>query len=133
DLLQSRATQCFDEIASTFNMHSLKSLATNSEIDSRAVRDGIASSKGLRERCRIRKSHLDKVRLGKMNGTWIASVHTSGQQNQLVALGRQLPRQVPANKTRCSRDCDLHHASLRFQRRRAIWVGQTALRKSPSV
>src|SRR2546422_9304900 len=133
DLSHTRATHGFDEVASAFNMHSLKCLAADFAIDSRAVCHCIASSKGLRERCRIRKSHSDKVRLGKMNGTWIASVHTSGQQNQLVTLGRQLPRQVPANKTRCSRDCDLHHASLRFQRRRAIWVGQTALRKSPRV
>src|SRR5438270_7047652 len=98
DLSHTRATHGFDEVASAFNMHSLKRLAADFAVDSRAMRHGIASSKSLRERCRIRKSHLDKVCSGKMNGTWIASVHTSGQQKQLVTLGRQLPREVPPTK-----------------------------------
>src|SRR5438876_7297687 len=134
DLSHTRATHGFDEVASAFNMHSLKRLAADFAVDSRAMRHGIASSKSLRERCRIRESRLHKLSSRKMNGIWIAPVHPSRQQNQLVTLRRQLPRQVPANKARCSGDCDLHHASLRFQRRRrAIWVGQTALRKSPNV
>src|SRR5205807_752649 len=115
-------------------MHSLKCLAAEFAIDSRAVGHCIAAGEGLLKRYEIRKSRLDNVRPRKMNSTWFASIHTTGQQNQLMPPRRQLPRQVPAYKARCSGDCDLHHASLRFQRRRrAIWVGQTALRKSPSV
>src|SRR5207245_11008832 len=105
DLSHTRATRGLDEIASALNMHSLKCLAANFAIDSRAVRHGIASSKGLRERCRIRKSHLDKVRLGKMHGTWIASVHTSGQQTQLAARRRRLPPPVAAYTGRSASEC----------------------------
>src|SRR5437868_14829974 len=70
DLSHTRATHGFDEVASAFNMHSLKRLAADFAVDSRAMRHGIASSKSLRERCRIRKSqqsaledewHLDRV------------------------------------------------------------------------
>src|SRR5439155_5513583 len=94
DLFRTRGTRGFNEVASAFNMYSLKRLAADFAIDSRAVRHGIAPSKGLLEHCRVRESHGHKVRARKMNGIWIAPVHPSRQQNQLVTLRRQLPRQV---------------------------------------
>src|SRR5438046_9131077 len=108
DLSHTRATHGFDEVASAFNMHSLKRLPADFAVDSRAMRHGIASSKSLRERCRLRKSHLDKLRSGQMNGTSIACGHTSGQQKKSNTLGRQLTRQVPAYKN-CRRRYSQHH------------------------
>lgn len=65
---------------------------------------------------------------------FIPSIGAARDEDHLVPLPGELPGEMPSHEAGAARDRDLHARALRAAPRRwAIWVGHTALKKSPST
>src|SRR5438093_3622651 len=116
------------------DVHVRVALSPTLAVDSRAVRDCLAAAEGRRQRAEIRDVGADERDAGRTARTRVAAVHATRNHHDLVSLVDECRRQVTTHETGAAGDHDPHRLPPRAaRRRRAICVGQTALRKSPSA
>ena len=94
----------------------------------------MTSAEGRRQRAEIRNVGADKRDASRTARTRVAAIHATRNHHDLVSLVDERRRQVPTHETGAAGDRDPHRLPPRAaRRRRAICVGQIALRKSPSA
>jgi len=103
-------------------------------IDPRAMGDGCAALERSRQEGWVGEIPGDEANMRVPANGFVPSIGAARDEDHLVPLRREPPGEMPTHEAGATGDRDLHARALRATpRRRAIWVGHTALKKSPST
>ncbi len=110
NFFNSRSMCGRNNIARPFNVDFLIGRAVNFPIDSRAVRDRVASSKGPLKLWDILQTERMKVRPMQGTDCCVRVIVSAGEKNDFVSLRRESARNVPPDEAGAASDCDFHVA-----------------------
>src|SRR5579863_1772852 len=124
----------FHHVTRSLDMDLLIRLTADLAVDARAMSHGLATCECAGQNVRVRKITCNVRYSGRSAAHTVAPVRRARDQDNVVPLRQPLLREMAADKTCASSDCDLHDVRSFFALRRcSICVGHTVLRKSPTA
>jgi hypothetical protein len=116
-------------------MDALKRLTPNLTVDSSAVSHSIASREGRGQHVNVGEV-AGNGRYPRIVPSCRQSIRSAREKHNFMSFLKHSLGEMASHKTRSARDCDPHDEASFFPRplrRCRTWVGQTALRKSPTA
>jgi hypothetical protein len=108
DLSYIRAAGGFDGVAGAVDVNTLIGVTCDFAIDSRAMRDGIATREGMGEFGGIIQADLKKSDARELLDRWIGAVVTASDERDMVSVRHERVGEIAADEAGAAGDGDFH-------------------------